>query len=163
FFKKYAELRPGDPRGALGMGVAAFKAGDFTAARAELARAAARPETSAAANYFLARIAREENDLDAALVLAGKAIALEPSYADAWAERGLVRLRRRELAEAEEDLRRSLELDPDNYLANLNLLALYQRTRDARQEAQAARVKELDARREQALEEFRRVIEVRPY
>lgn len=45
---------------------------------------------------------------------------------------------------------------------NLNLLALYQRKKDARQETQAQRVKELDAVREVKAEEFRRVIQVRP-
>jgi hypothetical protein len=66
------------------------------------------------------------------------------------------------MAEAEKDLQRCLELDRDNYLGNLNLLALYQRTKDGRQEAQALRVKELDALREEQTEEFRRVIQVRP-
>lgn len=162
FFEKYAELRPDDPRGPLAVGVAWFKAGDFLAARAALLRAASPATTAAAASYFLARIAREENDLDTALTLVSKALDLEPSYADAWAERGLVRLRRREMQEAEKDLGQALRLEPENYAANLHLLALYQRARDPRQESQAVRVKELDARREERLEEFRRVIEVRP-
>jgi tetratricopeptide (TPR) repeat protein len=163
FFKKYAELTPGDPRGALAVGLAFFQARDFAAARPELARAAQSPFTQAAAQYFLARIAAEEGDLDAALDLLGKALAREPAYADAWAERGFVHFRRREMAEAEKDLQRSLELDPDNHLGNLHLLALYQRTKDARQEAQARRVQELDARREEQTEEFRRVIQVQPH
>lgn len=162
FFRKYAELRPDDPRGRLAVGVAWFKAGDFTSARPELARAALSAPTAAAANYFLARIAREENDVDAALDLVGKAVALEPSYADAWAERGLLHLRKRDLAQAERDLQRALELDRDNHLGNLSLLALYQRKKDLRQDAQAQRVKELEAVRELKAEEFRRVIEVRP-
>jgi tetratricopeptide (TPR) repeat protein len=163
FFRKYAELRPGDPRGALAVGLAWFQARDFAAARPELTRAAQSPTTAAAANYFLARIAREEDDGPAALALAEKAIALEPSYADAWAERGLLHLRRRDLAAAEQDLRKCLELDPDNLLGNLHLLALYQRARDPRQEAQAVRVKELEALRAEKTEEFRRVIEVQPH
>jgi len=92
-----------------------------------------------------------------------KALAADPAYADAWAERGLLHLRTRDLAAAERDLSRSLELDADNYLGNLHLLALYQRTRDPREAAQATRMKELDARREQKSEEFRRVIEARPH
>lgn len=162
FFRKYAEMKPDDPRGPLAVGVAWFRAGEFASARPELVRAASSAPTAAAANYFLARIAREENDVDAALDLVGKAVALEPSYADAWAERGLLHLRKRELDEAEKDLQRALELDPDNYLGNLNLLALYQRKKDARQEGQAQRVKELEAARELKAEEFRRVIQVRP-
>ena len=162
FFRKYAELVPGDPRGPLAVGIAWFKAGELAAARPELERAAASDTTAAAADYFLARIARAENELDRALGLVEKALAREPGYADAWAERGLIHFRRREREEAEKDLRRCLELDPDNYFGNLTLLALYQRGKDARQEAQAARVKDLEAGRDLKEEEFRRVIRVQP-
>lgn len=163
FFRKYAELRPDDSRGSLALGLAWFKAGDFASARPELERATQGASTAAAANYFLARIAREENDLDAALERVGRALSLEPSYADAWAERGLLHLRQRDLEQAEKDLQRCLELEPDNYLGNLNLLALYQRKKDARQDAQARRMKELEAAREFKAEEFRRVIQVQPH
>ena len=81
-----------------------------------------------------------------------KALQAEPAYADAWAERGLLHLRKRELDVAEKDLRRCLELAPANYLGNLHLLALYQRSRDPRQEEQARRVEELSAKREQQAE-----------
>ena len=162
YFRKYAALRPAEPRGSLGLGMAWFKAGDFRAARGELARAAQSPSTAAAANYFLARIAREENDLDQAIARVDKALATKPDYADAWAERGLLHLRKRELDAAERDLRRCLELDPDNYLGNLHLLSLFQRTKDARQSDQTRRMDELNARRDQKADEFRRVIEVRP-
>jgi Tfp pilus assembly protein PilF len=144
------------------VGLAFFQAKDFASARPELTRAARSASTAAAAHYFLARIAGEENDLETALSLVDKALALEPAYADAWAERGLLHFRRREMEQAEKDLQKCLELDRDNYLGNLNLLALYQRTKDGRQEAQAQRVKDLDALREEKTEEFRRVIQVRP-
>jgi tetratricopeptide (TPR) repeat protein len=162
YFRTYAALKPDDPRGPLALGVAWFKARDFASARPPLERAAASAPTAAAAHYFLARIAREENDVEQALALVDKALRAEPGYADAWAERGLLHLRKRELDAAGTDLRRCLELDPENHLGNLHLLALYQRTRDPRQEEQAWRVEELNARREQKTEEFRRVIEVRP-
>jgi tetratricopeptide (TPR) repeat protein len=162
YFKKYAALKPDDPRGPLSIGVAWFKARDYDSARPALERAAASASTAAAANYFLARIAREQNEVEPALALVDKALQAEPKYADAWAERGLLHLRKRELDAAEKDLRRCLELEPDNYLGNLHLLALYQRARDAREAAQARRVEELNARREEKAEEFRRIIEVRP-
>jgi tetratricopeptide (TPR) repeat protein len=162
YFRKYASLKPDDARGPLAVGVAGFMARDFASARPELERAARTASTAAAANYFLARIAREENDVDRALALVDKAVEAEPGYADAWAERGLLHLRKREPDVAEKDLRRCLELEPANYLGNLHLLALYQRTRDPRQEEQARRVEELNAKREQRAEEFRRIIEVRP-
>jgi len=162
YFRKYASLKPDDPRGPLAIGVSGFMARDFASARPELERAAQSPSTAAAANYFLGRIAREENDVEQALAHVDKALQAEPAYADAWAERGLLHLRKRELDLAEKDLRRCLELEPANYVGNLHLLALYQRTRDPRQEEQARRVEELSAKREQQAEEFRRIIEVRP-
>ena len=72
YFKKYAELRPQDSRGPFAIGAAAFQAHDFPLARVELQKAAGRPETAAGAHYFLARIAREEGDLDEAVRLAEK-------------------------------------------------------------------------------------------
>jgi tetratricopeptide (TPR) repeat protein len=163
YFRKYAELRPDDIRGRLAIGIAAFKSGDYATASAELEKAAAHPETAAAAQYFLARIARENNDNDEALRLARKAVEANPGYADAYAELGLLYLRKREPERSEAALVRCLELDPDNYLGNYHLLMLYQRTRDAREAAQSERFEALKKRQEEAADEFRRAIEVRPY
>ena len=163
FFKKYAALRPEDAQGPLALGIAAFQAHDFPLARGELRKASERKETAAAAHYFLARIAREENDLDEALRLAQKAVEADARYADPYAELGILYIRKRETDRAEQSLRRCLELDPDNYLGNYHLLMLYQRTKDGREEAQARRFEELKQRREEKSDEFRRVIEVRPY
>ena len=96
FFKKYAELRPADARGPFAIGAAAFQAHDFPLARTELQKAAAHAETSAGAHYFLARIAREEGDLDEGVRLAQKAVAADPRYADPYAELGILYIRKRE-------------------------------------------------------------------
>ncbi len=162
YFRKYSELKPGDPRGSMGVGIAAYKSGDFATAREELARAT-QGETAAGAYYFLARMARDENDLEEALRLARKAVEAKPDYPDPYAELGLLHLRKRELERAEQALRRCLELDPDHYLGNFHLLMLYERTKDPRQEAQAQRFEELKRRHEQKADEFLRLIEVRPY
>jgi tetratricopeptide (TPR) repeat protein len=163
YFRKYAALRPDDPRGSFAIGVAAFKSGDFRTAREELVRVAGKRETAAGANYFLARIAREENDLDEALRRAQKAIEAEPAYPDPHAELGLIYLRKREFEKSEQALRRCLELDPDSHLGNYHLLMLYQRTKDAREPAQARRFEELERQRDKKADEFLRLIEVRPY
>jgi Tfp pilus assembly protein PilF len=162
YFRKYASLKPEDPRGPLAIGIAAFKAHDFATAREELTKVADRKETAAGASYFLARIAREENDLDGALRLARQAVEAAPAYADAYAELGLLYLRRRDTQRAEEALRKCLELDPDNYLGNFHLLLLYQRTKDGREAGQAQRFEDLKERREKAADEFQRIIEVVP-
>ena len=163
YFKKYAELRPEDARGPFALGAAAFQAHDFALARVELHKAAGNTETGAGANYFLARIAREEGDLDEGLRLAQKAVEADARYADAYAELGILYMRKRETDKAEQALRRCLELEPDNYLGNYHLLMLYQRIKDGREEAQARRFDELKQRREEKADEFRRVIDVRPY
>jgi tetratricopeptide (TPR) repeat protein len=163
YFRKYAALRPDDPRGGFALGIAAFQARDFATARERLRPAASRPETRAAASYFLARMAREENDLEAALRSAEDAVAAKEDYADAWAELGLVQFRRREHERAEAALRRCLELDPRSYHGNLHLLMLYERTKDPRREEQARAFEAVKGEREEKAEDFRRVIEVRPY
>jgi Flp pilus assembly protein TadD len=145
------------------MGIAAFQAHDFAAARARLLPAADRPQTRAAANYFLARMAREENDLPEALRRARLAVEANPAFADAWAELGLVHFRRRENEEAEAALRKCLELEPQSYLGNLHLLMLYERTRDGREAEQARVFEEIKKLRDEQAEDFRRVIEIRPY
>jgi tetratricopeptide (TPR) repeat protein len=163
YFRKYVALKPDDFHGPFAVGVAAFKAHDFATARVELAPLAGHRETAAGANYFLARMAREENDLEQALQLCQRAIEADPRYADAHAELGLLYLRKREPERAEEALRRCLEIDPDSYLGNLHLLMLYERTKDARQAAQARRFEEIKQHRDRKAEEFLRLIEVRPY
>ena len=83
YFKRYAELRPDDYRGPYAIGVAHFLAKNYEAARAELLPFASRKETASAANYFLARIARAENEDQEALRLASRAAEADPRSADA--------------------------------------------------------------------------------
>jgi tetratricopeptide (TPR) repeat protein len=163
YFRKYSQLRPDDRRGPFAVGVAAFQAKDFTTARAELVPAAARPETAAAAYYFLARMARAENAFEEALRLAQKAVEANPGYADPYSELGLVYLRLGQPERAEQSLRRCLEIDPEHYLGNLHLLMLYAQTKDPRHAAQSERFAEIEKRWAQKATDFLRPIEVRPY
>ncbi len=163
YFKKYTERRPDDPRGGLALGIATYQAKDFASARTSLRAAADQPQTRAAASYYLARLAREENDLEEALRRAREAVEANPAYADAWAELGLVQFRRRETGPAEAALRKCLELEPQSYLGNLHLLMLYERTKDGREAEQARVFEEIKKVRDEQAEDFRRVIEIRPY
>ena len=162
YFRRYSELKPEDPRGGFGVGIAAFRAGSYEAARAELIPAAERAETAAAANYFLARIAREEGDLDEALRLVRRSIGADPDYPDPYSELGFVHMRRREHERAEQALERCLELDEDHYLGTLYLAMLYGRTGDPRQAELEARFDELEQRRMKSFDSIR-PIDVRPY
>jgi tetratricopeptide (TPR) repeat protein len=162
YFRKYAELKPEDPRGPFTIGVAAYEAKDYETAREYLVPAAARPETAAAANYLLARIARADNDFEEAARFAEQAIEAQPDYADPYAELGFVYLQLGEPERAEQALERCLELDPDHYLGNMHLAMLYARTRDPRARAQRERFEDLKRRHVEEGREFLRPIEVRP-
>jgi tetratricopeptide (TPR) repeat protein len=163
YFQKYCELKPNDVRGRFSLGVAHFYSNDFESAKKELGRTAANPETSAGSHYFLARVAKQENHLAEAMDHLKRSLSANPNYSEAYAELGLVHIRNKEYPQAERVLMRALELSPESYLANLNLLNLYQRTQDPRADEQAQRfeiVKKKQSERQQAL---LRTVEVRPY
>lgn len=163
YFQKFRALLPDDPRGRFALGVAYFDAGDLDRARLELEAVAATPATRAGAQYFLGRLEKQNGNLALAAAHLEKSIQANPGYAEAHAELGLIRIRTANLERAAREIDRALELEPDNVAANRNRLILYQRTRDPRAEAQAARVKEIEARREQQQNLLFRTIEVRPY
>jgi len=159
-FQKYCEMRPGDPRGRLALGMAYFLNRDYQSARRELESIANHPETLATAHYFLGRIANQEGRLDDALAALQKALKADPQNADAYSELGLLHMKQKEQALAEQMLLRALALDPDHYLANLNLLVLYQRTKNPRATEQARRFEEVREKRAQKAKELLRTIEV---
>jgi tetratricopeptide (TPR) repeat protein len=163
YFRKYAELEPNEPRGPLAIGVAAFEAKDYETARKELVPAAERPETAAAANYYLARIARADNEFEEGLRYAQRAVEVNPSYADPWSELGLLYLRLGQPDKAAEALDRCLKIDPEHYLGNLHLMMLYAQTHDPRESAQRQRFEEIRKKRTELGVDFLRPIEVRPY
>ena len=128
----------------------------------DLAAAANDPQTAAGAHYYLARIARQRQDLETARREIDAALRANPSHADGWAERGLIETRQGDYAGAEAALQKALALDPDNYEATLHLAALYGRTRDPREAAQEARLQTLVARREIRAQEFLRLVQAVP-
>ena len=163
YFQKFRALMPDDPRGRFALGVAYFTTGDLDRARQQFEAIAETPATGSGAHYFLARVDKLNGNMAQAAAHLEKAIQANPGYADAHAELGLLRLRGSDFAGAAREIDRALELEPENVTAHRNRLILYQRTRDPRAEAQAARVKELEARREQQQSLLFRTIEVRPY
>ena len=163
YFQRYCALKPGDVRGRFSLGVAYFYSNDFVTARKELEAAAMRPETAAGAHYFLARVAKQENNLPEALEHLRHSLEANPKNPEAHAELGLIYIRNRDYDKAEGELRTALELDPDSYLANMNLLNLFQRTRDPREEQQAQRFEEIKKKRSERQQALMRTIEVRPY
>jgi tetratricopeptide (TPR) repeat protein len=70
---------------------------------------------------------------------------------------------RKDYEMAEKYLRRALEINPNHYGANFNLLTLYARTKDGREAAQSRRFEEIKKLREDKTQEFLRMVEVSPY
>ena len=163
YLEKFLAMKPGDARGRLSLGVALYRSADYDRAGREFEAVAHKDETGAAANYFLGRIALRNNDLEQAEQRLQQAIQRAPDYSDAYAELGLAYIRLNRHDDAAKTLAKAMEIEPQNYRANLNLLLLYQRTRDPRQDAQKEKFDQLQKEHEEKLEMVMRSIEVRPY
>jgi tetratricopeptide (TPR) repeat protein len=162
YFQKYCQLRPHDPRGILALGEAYFYSHDLGSAGRELKKVASNPTTAATAHYFLGRIASDENRWTEAISDFQTALSYHPQYADAYAGLGRVYLTQRKYIQAEEALQRAVQIEPDNYTANLNLMVVYERTKDKRAAAQAQRFTEIKKQRSERAKMFLRTIRIVP-
>jgi len=162
YFQKYCRLKPHDPRGRLALGAAYFASHDDDNAQKSIEPVANDPATAAGAHYYLGRIANQEGNYPEAIAQLQMAIKVHPDYADAWAEMGLVHLKQKSYPQAQQELQKALALSPDNYTANLNLLILYQRTKDPKADEQSKRFDRVRQERAQRVKDFLRTIEVRP-
>lgn len=163
YFQTYLTAHPEDPRGHFALGMAYFAASEYPQARAEMTRVAARPETSGGAEYFLGRIARAEDSLDEAALHLERAIQLLPKFPDARAELAKVRLRQGLPDKARAAIDSALAIDPDNYQANLALLALLEKAHDPKAAAQRDHLKQLESKRKAQEQLMLRTIEMRPF
>ena len=163
YFEKYLKLKPQDPRAKLALGAALFRSKDYGAATPWLSEAAQIPETATAAHYYLGSAALREGRLDEAANELQLALNGNPKYADALADFGWYYLIQKQYVQAEKQLRRALDVDPDHFAANFYLLTLYARTGDSRRQAQAERYDELQKLREEKSQEFLRMVEVHPF
>ncbi len=162
-FQKFCELRPQEPQGQYAVAVAYYASGNYAEAQRLMELMAGNPRVAAGANFYLARLAKQEGNLDETLRRVELAVKANDQAADSWAEMGQIRLRRREWDLALGAFQKSIGIDPDNYLANLNLLVVYQRTKDPRQEAQAQRFEEVRKKRSEKEQLQLTKIEIRPY
>jgi tetratricopeptide (TPR) repeat protein len=162
-FQKFCELRPGEVQGKYAVGVAYYASGNYETARLIFEPLAENPKTAAGANLFLARLAKQQGDLNEALRRVELALKADDQYTDVYSELGQIQMRRRDYPMAEKAFLKCIEIDRDHYLANLNLLVVYQRTKDPRQEAQAQRFEEVKKKRSEQEQLLLRTIEIRPY
>lgn len=162
YFQKYCQLKPNDPRGRLALGSAYFASHDDDNAQKTIKPVANDPVTAAGAHYYLGRIANQQGNYPEAISQLQIALKVEPNYADAWAEMGLVHLKQKDYQQARDELQKALALNPDNYPANLNLLILYQRTKDPKADEQSKRFDQVRQERAQRVKDFLRTVEVRP-
>jgi len=162
YFERYVRLVPDDLRGRFALGAARYYTGQLDDAARDLRAAADSPKTAGGAHYYLARIARQQDDLVTAQKEIEQALALTPQLADAWAERGLIETRAGRYEEAERALTKALALDPDNYDATRHLAALYGRTRDPRRAGEEARLATLIEARDARMKDFLRLVEAVP-
>jgi Tfp pilus assembly protein PilF len=163
YLEKFLAMKPGDTHGRLMLGIAFYRTADYEKARQELEAAAEEEATAAAANYFLGRIALRSNDTKQAERRFQQAVHYAPDYSDAYADLGLAYIHQREYEAAGKALEKAIGIDPDGYRANLNILLLYQRTKDSRQEVQKQKFDRLRKEQEEKLELVMRTIEVQPY
>jgi tetratricopeptide (TPR) repeat protein len=163
YFRRYCRLKGGDPRGRLVLANAYFDTKDFDASRSEAQPLTSYPATAAGAHFLLGRLAIRAQELPEAQAHLLASAQGDPKNAAAYAELGFVYLEREDFAAARKALDHALVLDPDNRSANLHLLRLYQRTGDARTEAQARRFEEAGQKRNGNTRALLRSVEVRPY
>ena len=162
YFQKFVTARPDNPKGRYALGVAHFASGDYVKAKQEMETVENDPKTAGGADYFLGRIARQEDRLPDATRLLKKSIELFPTFAESHTELARVLMLQGDLAGAHRELELALAIDPDSFQANSQLLVVYRRTHDERAGKQAERVKQLDDERSKRAELMLRTIEARP-
>ncbi|WP_263351398.1 tetratricopeptide repeat protein [Acidicapsa acidisoli] len=162
YLEKYHALRPADTAGILELGTTYFRAREFENASSWLKQAANDDGTAATAHYYLGRIARQEGNLEEAAAELSRSLALKADQPEVLAELGQVYVSKKKYAEAESELSRAIELDPDSYAANFGLLQLYARTSDPRKDEQSKRFDAIKDKNDEKYREMMRVIEIVP-
>lgn len=163
YFQKFIKLSDGDPRGRYGLGIAYFYTGAYEKAKQEMLQVTGPKATGSGAYYFLGRLAKLDGNLEDAESEFRKSLARDSSYADAHAELAGVLMSLHRYSEAKHELDRALQLNPENFVANTNLLIYYRRIKDPRASDQSQKLHALEKKRDQSQELLYRRIEVRPY
>jgi tetratricopeptide (TPR) repeat protein len=163
YFEKFHSLEPNNPKGTAALAQAHFLNKQYELSKSGFEESIHHSETELISNYYLGVIARIELRIEDAESYFRKVLELDPQHADTLAEMGWIYTRNREFEKAKEILDQALQIDPENYHANFNLMTLYSRTRDERFEQQKAKFEEIKEKRWQYLTNSLRSIEVVPH
>ena len=123
-FRKAIRLAPGEAHFHVGAAAALAMQGRLGEAQALLQRLTSRFPASALVWFNLGNVERDRGEPDAAIAAYEKALALDPSHADARSSLGSVLHSREQFAEAETHYRACLQSHPQHALARYNLASL---------------------------------------
>jgi Tfp pilus assembly protein PilF len=163
YFQKFLSVKKDDARGQYGLAIAYFLSGNYEQSKEIFLIAINSPETCSGGHYFLGRIAKLDGDSATAESEFRQAIGHDSKNVEAHAELASLMIHSKRYADAKRTLDEALAIDGDNFVANTNLLVLYQRTKDERAAAQSEKLEALGKKRDETQELLYRRIEVRPY
>jgi len=162
-FENYRAARPTDPHGYLALGVAKYSAKDYEGSRYDFEIASRAKTTAAEAEYYLGKVSRLEGVLAESAEHFSRSLRANPKNADAYAELAWLQIRQAHYEVAAGELAKALELNPNSFVANEYLVALYQKTRDARLESQRQHLNALDEIRSRKQDLMTRIIQFHPF
>lgn len=160
--ERYCAARPEDSRGRLILAEAYFLNKDYGKARGLFAELVEKPEVRTTARFYLGVIDRFEHRFEEARREFEAVLAEDSRHVGALAELGWLLTREGRFKEAEQLLNRALELDPQHYQANFNLLTLYSRMKDPRFAQQRDKFERLKEERWRQYSDSLRTVEVIP-
>jgi Tfp pilus assembly protein PilF len=124
-FQKVTEADPNNPDGWVNIGRAAVQEGDMERARTVLERALALAPDLARANFFYAKVLRNDGNYAGAADRLRKVIAQYPRDRVALNDLGRVLFLERNYNDAAKVLQSVLEIDPEDLQAHYNLMLCY--------------------------------------
>ena len=124
-FQRATEADPANVDGWVNIGRVRVREGNLEGAREVLERALEMSPDLARANFFYARVLREEGSFDEALQHLRIVTDQYPRDRVVWNGVGRIRFLQREYALAVEALGRVLEIDPEDLMAHYNLMLSY--------------------------------------
>ena len=125
-FAKITEIDPSNPDGWVNMGRVAVQEGDMDRARVVLEKAVALNPKLARANYFYAKVLRNDGNYDAAKERLKGVLEQYPNDRVVRNELGRVLFLQRKFPEAIAEFEKTLAIDPEDLQAHYNLMLCYQ-------------------------------------